>query len=79
MELSVDSCFLNAVSSGRLPNEEPETSKALYHEHVPEALADGRLKPRPKALVVGDGLESVQKGLDRQKKGVSARKVVVTL
>lgn len=33
--------------------------------------------PKPDPLVVGEGLRSVQHALDRQKKGVSASKIVV--
>lgn len=33
--------------------------------------------PKPDPLVVGEGLRSVQHALDRQKKGVSAAKIVV--
>lgn len=52
---------------------------SIYHDFVPAALASGSLKAKPEPLIVGKGLESVQKGLDRQREGVSARKVVVTI
>ncbi|KAF2001629.1 GroES-like protein [Amniculicola lignicola CBS 123094] len=53
---------------------------AIWAKFVPEALEKGTLKAKPDAIVVeGKGLEDVQKGLDRQKKGVSFRKVVVEL
>ncbi|GAA5893212.1 hypothetical protein JCM6882_003914 [Rhodosporidiobolus microsporus] len=54
-------------------------AKALYHEFVPAALANGALKVKPDPLVVGKGLESIQAGLDRQKQGVSAQKIVVSI
>ncbi|BGP36149.1 hypothetical protein JCM10450v2_000047 [Rhodotorula kratochvilovae] len=53
-------------------------ARAVYHDYIPAALASGALQAKPDPLVVGAGLESVQRGLDRQKEGVSARKVVVT-
>ncbi|CAA9963304.1 hypothetical protein PTNB73_06804 [Pyrenophora teres f. teres] len=51
----------------------------VWAQWVPEALEKGTLKPVPEPLVVGKGLEAVQKGYDEQKKGVSFRKVVVEL
>ncbi|KAE9374049.1 zinc-binding oxidoreductase CipB [Stipitochalara longipes BDJ] len=67
------------MSSGNIVTQEPEVGKAVWERYVPEALRSGELVPSPKALVVGKGLADVQKGLDRQKEGVSARKVVVVL
>lgn len=64
------------------------TNPALVPDHVgleiwkmfvPEALANGRLKALPKTEIVGHGLEYIQKALDIQKAGVSAKKIVVTL
>ncbi|GME41927.1 Oxidoreductase [Neofusicoccum parvum] len=52
---------------------------AIFQEFLPAALEDGRFIPAPEPLVVGEGLESVQKALDVLKEGVSAKKVVVTL
>ena len=51
----------------------------LWADYVTKALEGGQLKCLPEPLVVGKGLESVQKGLDENKKGVSAKKVVVEL
>lgn len=51
----------------------------VWAEFVPEALEKGTLKAVPEPLVVGKGLEAVQKGYDEQKKGVSFRKVVIEL
>jgi len=67
------------IGSGNIFTLEPEIGKAVWGEYVPWALKSGDLVPNPKALVVGKGLENVQKGLDRQKRGVSARKVEVVL
>ncbi|EXK26634.1 hypothetical protein FOMG_16805 [Fusarium oxysporum f. sp. melonis 26406] len=49
----------------------------IWHNFVPEALADGQLQPKPDHLVIGRGLETLQSGLDRLRKGVSARKLVI--
>ncbi|GAA6019036.1 hypothetical protein JCM10207_006295 [Rhodosporidiobolus poonsookiae] len=55
-------------------------AKAIYHDFVPRALETGALQAKPEPLPVeGKGLEAVQSGLDRQKEGVSARKVVVRI
>lgn len=56
-----------------------EVSKAIYEDFLPRALADGRYLAAPEPHVVGNGLEYVQAGFDAQKRGVSARKVLVSL
>jgi NADPH:quinone reductase-like Zn-dependent oxidoreductase len=53
--------------------------KAIYQDFLPKALASGAFVPAPEPFVVGHGLESVQAAVDLLKKGVSARKIVVTL
>ncbi|GAA5879440.1 hypothetical protein JCM3774_005212 [Rhodotorula dairenensis] len=58
--------------------EEARIAKAVYIDFVPKALTNGSLKPKPDPLVVGKGLEKVQEGLNVQKKGVSAKKVVIS-
>lgn len=44
-----------------------------------EALASGLYVAAPAPYVIGTGLEYIQAGFDAQIKGVSARKVVVSL
>lgn len=56
-----------------------EVSKVIYTDFLPGALADRRYVAAPDPYVVGQGLEQVQTGLDVQRKGVSAKKVVVSL
>ncbi len=58
--------------------EDARIAKAVYLDFVPKALQNGSLKPKPDPLVVGKGLGKVQEGLNVQKKGVSAKKVVVS-
>jgi NADPH:quinone reductase-like Zn-dependent oxidoreductase len=53
--------------------------KMLYEDYLPQALAEGAFVARPKAMVVGKGLESIQDAFEIQKKGVSAGKIVVSL
>lgn len=53
--------------------------KAIYEDFLPKALKAGSFVPAPEPLVVGRGLESVQKGMDMINAGVSARKLVVLL
>ena len=63
-----------------LANEmDDEVREAVYGRFLPKALKEGKYVCAPEPMVVGKGLESVQEALDVQKKGVSARKVVVTL
>lgn len=59
------------------PNE--TIGEAIWGNFVPRALESGQLKAKPEPLILAHGLESIQYGLDRQKAGVSAQKIVITL
>lgn len=59
--------------------DDDRLARALYGEFLTQSLDSGSFKAVPEAQVVGTGLESIQKGLDVQRKGVSAKKVVVKL
>jgi NADPH:quinone reductase-like Zn-dependent oxidoreductase len=67
------------VSAPSLVSGAPEVARAVWGKYVPAALEAGTLVPRPRELVVGRGLYFVQRGLDTNKAGVSAAKVVITL
>ncbi|GAM90375.1 hypothetical protein ANO11243_084180 [Dothideomycetidae sp. 11243] len=56
-----------------------ELSQAIFAAFLPGALESGQFKAMPEPMVVGKGLESIQKGFDAHKAGVSAKKVVVEL
>lgn len=56
-----------------------EVGPAIWVDFLPKAIAQGTYICSPDPVVVGNGLDSVQAGLDYLKKGVSAKKVVVTL
>ena len=56
-----------------------EVGEAVYEHYLPKALVEGKFVPAPDPVVVGHGLDAIQVGLEAQKKGVSAQKVVVTL
>lgn len=51
----------------------------VWEGYITPALEQGKLMAVPEPLVVGKGLESVQKGLQKNKEGVSAKKVVIEL
>ncbi|KAL3417107.1 zinc-binding dehydrogenase [Phlyctema vagabunda] len=53
--------------------------KYIYEDFLPEALAQGTYLTAPEPIVAGNGLEHVQTALDLLRKGVSAKKVIVTL
>lgn len=53
--------------------------KPLWQEFLPSALANGTFKYKPDPEIVGHGLKNVQKAVDLLRKGVSAKKLVVTL
>jgi len=56
-----------------------EVSTAIYRDFLPQALADGRYRAVPEPIVAGHGLDALQAACDTQRRGVSARKVVITL
>jgi NADPH:quinone reductase-like Zn-dependent oxidoreductase len=51
----------------------------IYTEFLPQALGQGQFVPAPPPQVVGKGLNKIQEALDLQRKGVSGKKLVVTL
>jgi NADPH:quinone reductase-like Zn-dependent oxidoreductase len=56
-----------------------EVGKAVYMGLLPKALEKGTYIAAPEPHVFGKGVESIEEAVYLQKKGVSARKVVVTL
>ena len=56
-----------------------QVGKAIYEDFLPKALKKGTFVPAPEPLISGKGLEGVQGAVDLHQKGVSARKVVVSL
>ncbi|KAK7954610.1 zinc-binding alcohol dehydrogenase domain-containing protein cipB [Apiospora saccharicola] len=55
----------------------PDVGKVIWQDFVPAALKSGQLKPAPAPEVVGRGVDSLQAAFDKQKAGVSAKKIVV--
>lgn len=68
---------VKSISSGTIATN--GVGKAMYEDFLPGALASGKYIAAPASEIIGKGLEHVQAGLDAQKAGVSARKIVVTL
>ncbi|KAJ0117500.1 zinc-binding oxidoreductase [Diaporthe amygdali] len=54
-------------------------AEAVYGDFLPSALAQGRFVPAPEPQIVGHGLDKVQEAFEVGKKGVSAKKIVVTV
>lgn len=53
--------------------------KAVWQKFLPRALEEGTFVPGVETVVVGEGLEHVQTGLDRLREGVSGQKIVIAL
>jgi NADPH:quinone reductase-like Zn-dependent oxidoreductase len=51
----------------------------VFTTYLPAALADPEYRPSPRVTIAGHGLEALQSAMDRQRAGVSAEKLVVTL
>ncbi|KAK2052693.1 zinc-binding dehydrogenase [Colletotrichum caudatum] len=56
-----------------------DVGAAIYRDFLPDAMARGEFTPAPKAEVVGNGLESIQEAFGISYRGVSAKKLVVSL
>lgn len=69
---------MTLVGSSAIFNEDNDVGPYIWRKYLPKALENGKIVPQPDPLIVGEELRSVQAALDRQKKGVSARKVIVT-
>jgi NADPH:quinone reductase-like Zn-dependent oxidoreductase len=54
-----------------------EVGPAIYTDFLPAALATGTYRAAPEAIVVGEGLDQIPNAIDRLRKGVSAKKLVV--
>ena len=57
--------------------KDTEVGPAIYTDFLPTALATGAYRAEPQAEVVGHGLEAIPAGLQRLRKGVSAKKLVI--
>lgn len=51
----------------------------IWEDFVPAALETGKLLAKPDAHIITGGLDQVQAAMDLQKKGVSAKKIVVEI
>ncbi|KAM0712025.1 hypothetical protein Q7P37_011119 [Cladosporium fusiforme] len=67
---SINAKFTLGVGDSGLP---------VWRDFVTEALAQGKLKGLPKAKVVGQGLESLEKAFEMREGVVTAEKIVVEL
>ena len=55
-----------------------DVGRYIWRDFLPVALEKGLVVPKPDPVIIGQELRCVQAGLDAQKKGVSAKKVVIT-
>jgi hypothetical protein len=56
-----------------------EVGPMIFEHFLPQALANARFTAAPAPQVVGTGLAQIPTALERQRQGVSATKLVVTL
>jgi NADPH:quinone reductase-like Zn-dependent oxidoreductase len=74
-----DGVTVTVIFAGTLLFKDKALAHKLFKEWLPKALEDGTIKPKPDPEVVGKGLEAVDKAMDLGRKGVSAKKIVVSL
>lgn len=67
----------NLVAVG--PTLENGVARYIFADFLPKALDAGSFAPAPQPEVVGHGLEYIQKAFELLRKGVSAKKLVVTV
>ena len=68
---------VTAIWGGTLKDN--QVGPSIYTEYLPAALANGTHKAAPEAVVVGDGLAAIPAAMEQLRKGVSAKKLVVTI
>lgn len=68
-----------AVNSSSIASDDRFIAEGVWGEWVPKALESGALRAFPSPKVIEGGLDTVQKGFNEQKKGVSFAKIVVAL
>ncbi len=68
---------LSLIWGGTLKDN--EVGPAIYGEFLSAALGAGVYRAAPEAVIVGEGLEQIPVAIDRLRKGVSAKKLVVRL
>lgn len=56
-----------------------EVGPGVYVDFLPTALATGTYRAAPDAVIVGTGLDQIPEALEQLRKGVSAKKLVVTV
>ena len=56
--------------------KDKKLSRAIFHDYLCQALAQGKYECALKPMAVGYGLESLQERFNQLKKGVSAKKLV---
>jgi NADPH:quinone reductase-like Zn-dependent oxidoreductase len=56
-----------------------EVGPMIFETFLPTAMAEGRFVAAPSPTVIGSGLAQIPQALERQRRGVSAAKLVVTL
>ncbi|KAH8660000.1 zinc-binding alcohol dehydrogenase domain-containing protein cipB [Xylariales sp. PMI_506] len=74
---TVDGVKILGLSSPSIAKN--EVGGAIFNDFLPQAIATKQVLPKPDAWVIAEGLEGVQKGLDANREGVSAKKVVIKL
>ncbi|VUC29737.1 unnamed protein product [Clonostachys rosea] len=74
--------LLNGVSSAFVdiePTVGNGIAKYLFTDYLPKALESGSIVPAPEVQVIGEGLDKIQDAMDQLRRGVSAKKLIVTL
>ncbi|CAG9984455.1 unnamed protein product [Clonostachys byssicola] len=74
--------LINGVSSAFVdiePTIGNGVAKYIFTAYLPKALESGSIIPAPEVQIIGESLDKIQEAMDTLKKGVSAKKLVVTL
>lgn len=67
------------VQAGLYLKSDRDCAVAVWELFLPKALASGQVVPAPEAEVVGKGLEAIEGALEAWRKGVSGKKIVVSM
>ncbi|KAJ5641638.1 alcohol dehydrogenase [Penicillium lividum] len=73
---NVTPCFVICLDPGI---SAPHVGDAIWHKFMPSALATGIFQAKPDPHIIHGGLSKVQEGIDLQRAGVSAKKIVIEI
>lgn len=74
-----ESVTVSMIGAFRVVTDQKDFGKWLFNDWLEKSLVEKRYVPSPEIEKIGGGLDSIQKAIDHHGKGVSGKKIVVTV